>query len=76
MILGIDFLQIFLHVFNIVILFGGMYILVYKPVVAFMDNREKEYKETEEKAVKLLSEAEGKKKEYEDALLRLYKLLF
>ena len=68
MILGIDFLQIFLHVFNIVILFGGMYILVYKPVAAFMDNREKEYKETEEKAVKLLSEAEEKKKEYEDAL--------
>ena len=38
--LGIDITQILLHMFNVVILFGGMYIILYSPVKKFMKQRE------------------------------------
>ena len=44
--LGIDFAQIFLHLFNVVILFGGLYFILYSPVKKFMDKREEYYKGT------------------------------
>ena len=37
--LNIDFQQILLHMLNIVLLFGGLYLLLYKPVKKFMDER-------------------------------------
>lgn len=41
--LNIDWQQIVLHLFNFVILAGGLYILLYKPVKAFMNKREAYY---------------------------------
>ena len=38
--LNIDWQQILLHVLNFVILFGGLYFLLYKPVKNFMAKRE------------------------------------
>ena len=41
--LNIDFQQIFLHLFNFIILALGLYLLLYRPVVAFMDKRQAHY---------------------------------
>ncbi|SEP81955.1 ATP synthase B/B' CF(0) [Lachnospiraceae bacterium NE2001] len=62
--LGIDFTQIFLHLLNVVILFVGLYLILYKPVLSFMQAREDHYKEMDEKAKKTLAEAEEKNAEY------------
>lgn len=45
--LNIDIQQILLHWLNFVILAGGLYILLYKPVKDFMDKRTEYYKELE-----------------------------
>ena len=37
--LGIDFVQVLLHILNFVILAGGLALLVYKPVLKFLDAR-------------------------------------
>lgn len=37
--LGIDIVQILLHMLNFVILFGGLALLVYKPVMKFLNDR-------------------------------------
>ncbi|MBO6015788.1 MAG: ATP synthase F0 subunit B [Lachnospiraceae bacterium] len=66
--LGIDFLQIFLHLFNVVILFGGLYVLLYAPVKKFMAQREEHYKEIDEKARIQLEDADKLKEEYENKL--------
>jgi F-type H+-transporting ATPase subunit b len=66
--LGIDFMQIFLHLFNVILLFGGLYILLYAPVKKFMKQREEHYKELEEKAQASLQEAEELKHSYEEKL--------
>lgn len=68
MILGIDFMQIFLHLFNIIILFGGLYYLVYKPVTAFMDKRDAKYKDMNDKWEQNLRDAEDLRDKYEKAL--------
>ena len=62
--LGIDFTQIFLHIFNVVILFGGLYLLLYRPVKNFMQNREKFYEEMRNQAEEKMHEAEDLKNEY------------
>ncbi len=66
--LGIDLLQVLLHAFNVVILFGGMYILLYSPVKKFMDKREEYYAGLDKQAKDRLSEADGLKAEYESRL--------
>ena len=66
--LGIDFMQIFLHLFNVVVLFGGLYILLYAPVKKFMQQREDHYKEMEEQAKAALQDAEDMKHSYEEKL--------
>ena len=38
--LNIDWQQILLHLFNFAILAGGLYLLLYKPVKRFMEQRE------------------------------------
>ncbi len=68
MILGIDFMQIFLHLFNIILLFGGLYILLYKPVKDFIQKREEHYREMDEQAKKTLDEAKALKAEYTAAM--------
>ena len=68
MILGIDFMQIFLHLFNIILLFGGLYILLYKPIKDFIQKREDHYREMDEQAKKTLDEAKALKAEYTAAM--------
>ena len=66
--LGIDFLQVLLHAFNVVILFFGLYILLYKPVRQYMEKREEYYANMKKDAENKLGEAEDLRKEYEDKL--------
>ena len=66
--LGIDFTQILLHMFNVVILFAGLYIIIYAPVKKIMKEREDHYKEIDEAAQTKLAEAEQKNVEYEEKL--------
>ncbi len=69
--LGIDFTQIFLHLLNVIILFVGLYLILYKPVKKFMQAREDHYKEMDETAKKNLSEAEEKNAEADGRLKAL-----
>ena len=66
--LGIDILQILLHMFNVVILFGGLYFLLYGPVKKFMDNREEQYRKLDEDTKAALEDAQKLKDEYDKQL--------
>lgn len=66
--LGIDFTQILLHFFNVIILFVGLYILLYAPVKAFMQKRSDYYADLEKDTKAALEEAKAKKAEYEEKL--------
>jgi len=56
--LNIDLQQILLHWMNLVILTGGLYFLLYKPVKAFMAKREDYYRVKEKQAEEKLADAE------------------
>ncbi|MBO4905121.1 MAG: ATP synthase F0 subunit B [Lachnospiraceae bacterium] len=71
--LNIDIQQILLHLFNLVLLFGILYLLLYKPVHDFMDKREEEYRKRDEKTKDALSDAEKLKAEYEEKVARAEK---
>ena len=66
--LNIDFSQILLHLFNVVILFAILYFLIYKPVRNFMEKRKEEYQRMEEEANGKVKEAEDLKRSYEEKL--------
>lgn len=66
--LNIDIQQIILHMFNFVILAGGLYVLLYKPVKDFMDQREASYQKMEDDAKAVLEDAHKEKKAYEEKL--------
>ena len=66
--LGIDFTQILLHLFDVIILFVGLYILLYAPVKAFMQKRSDYYADLEKDTKAALEEANAKKAEYEEKL--------
>ncbi len=61
--LNIDWQQILLHAFNLVILAGGLYFLLYKPVTAFMEKRQVYYAGLEADAQEKLRAAEQKEQE-------------
>lgn len=63
--LNIDFQQILLHLFNFVILFGGLYFILYSPVKKFMEKRQSEYQASEDKTKENLAASEKSKAEYE-----------
>ena len=63
--LNIDWQQILLHVFNLIILTGGLYFLLYQPVTAFMKKRQEYYAGLEADAQAKLQEAEQKVREAE-----------
>lgn len=46
--LNIDWQQILLHLFNFTILAAGLYVLLYRPVLAFMDKRKAHYETVEQ----------------------------
>ena len=66
--LNIDLQQILLHMLNFVLLFGGLYFILYKPVKKFMDSRASRYAEKESETERKLREAEEAKAEYEEKL--------
>ena len=63
--LNIDWQQILLHLFNFTILFGALYILLYKPVKDFMEGRETHYADMDSRAEQALADAENSKASYE-----------
>ncbi len=56
--LNIDFQQILLHLLNFVILAGGLYFLLYRPVKSFMDKREAYYQSLDREAREKSAQAE------------------
>lgn len=66
--LNIDWQQILLHLFNFVILAGGLYFLLYKPVRDFMDKRTAYYQSLDADTKKKLAEAGKLEAEYQSRL--------
>ena len=66
--LNIDWQQILLHLMNFVILAGGLYFLLYKPVKAFMDKRAAYYQEQADQAAQPTQAAQQLKADYEARL--------
>ena len=66
--LNIDWQQILLHMLNFVLLAGGLYFLLYKPVKSFMDKRSEHYLSIEKETEGKLAEAERIKAEYKNRL--------
>ena len=64
--LNIDLQQILLHLFNFTILFGALYILLYKPVRDFMAKREGYYADMDSRAETALKEAESSREAYDE----------
>ncbi len=66
--LNIDIVQILLHVFNFLILVGGLTLILYKPVKKFIDERKTRYEKLETESRASLESAEKMKAEYEEKL--------
>ena len=66
--LGIDIQQILLHLLNFVILFTGLYVLLYGPVKKFIDSRNEEYKKMDTDAEEKLENAKKLEAEYNEKL--------
>ncbi len=66
--LNIDLQQILLHWMNLVILVGGLYFILFKPVKAFMEKRETYFREKDEQAEAKLAEARRIQAEYQAKL--------
>ena len=66
--LNIDWQQILLHLFNFLILAGGLYLLLYKPVKAFKEKRTAYYADMDAAAKTAKAEAEAERQQYADRL--------
>ena len=66
--LNIDWQQILLHWMNLVILAGGLYFILYRPVKKFIAKREEHYRLLEEQANDKIAQAEQFKAQYGDKL--------
>ena len=66
--LNIDWQQILLHWMNLVILVGGLYFILFKPVKAFMEKREAYFREKDEQAEAKLADARRIQAEYQAKL--------
>ena len=66
--LNIDIQQILLHLFNFVILGGGLYLLLYKPVKDFMDKRTTYYEKMDADADKKMAQATDLESAYNNKL--------
>lgn len=69
--LNIDWQQILLHLFNFLILAGGLYLLLYKPVKQFMEKRENAYKAMDDEARQKAEQAETAQKQAAERLEQL-----
>ncbi len=63
--LNIDFVQILLHLLNFVLLFGGLTLLLYRPIVRFTEKRRQHFEALEEEQRVKAVELETAKAEYE-----------
>ena len=70
--LNIDWQQILLHLLNFVILAGGLYFLLYKPVEDFMGKRAAQYRELDEQARRDREEAAAMHKDAQEKLDALH----
>ena len=68
--LNIDLRQILLHMLNFVLLSGGLYFILYKPIKDFMEKRRKLYEDMDDEARVKLEKADELKREYEERLVR------
>lgn len=66
--LNIDWQQILLHLLNFVILFAGLWFLLYKPVRSFMQKRREHYEKMDADAAKKCADAEEQRAAYEQKL--------
>ena len=66
--LNIDFLQILLHALNFLILSGGLVLLLYKPIIRFMEERKKLFSDKQKELEQSKAAAEAIKAEYEQKL--------
>lgn len=66
--LNIDYQQILLHLFNFAILAGGLYLLLYRPVKEFMEQREARYQSMHREAQETRDQAEQLKAQYQAKL--------
>ena len=66
--LNIDWQQILLHMCNFVILAGGLYFLLYKPVKSFMDQRAAYYQGMDKAAADKMEQAQAHEQEYRRCL--------
>lgn len=76
--LNIDWQQILLHMLNLVVLVGGLYALLFKPVKKFMDDRAARYQsmkdeaeEAQKNARELCAEYDARLKEADAEIQRL-----
>lgn len=69
--LNIDWQQIVLHVLNLVILVGGLYLLLYNPVKKFMNNRKKYYEDLQSENLEALNNSKKKEEELDLRLKNL-----
>ena len=66
--LNIDWQQILLHALNLVILVGGLYALLFKPVKKFMDQRSENYQKMKADAEDAKAQAETLKAELSERM--------
>ena len=66
--LNFDPQQLLLHWLNLVILVGGLYFILYKPVKKFIAKREDHYKDLDKQADDKLAQAEQFKTQYSEKL--------
>ncbi len=67
--LNIDWVQILLHIFNFLLLAGGLTLLLYKPAVAFLEERRRYFADAERELAEKTAENERLQAEY-TAMLR------
>ena len=66
--LNFDPQQVLLHWLNLVILVGGLYFILYKPVKKFIAKREEHYRELEQQAGDRIAQAEQLQTQYSEKL--------
>jgi F-type H+-transporting ATPase subunit b len=71
--LGLDGVKIALHMLNFLILMGGLTVLLYKPVLKFINNRQETIKKQLEENAAAKKEAEDKLSEYEQKIINAEK---
>ena len=66
--LNIDWQQILLHALNLVILIAGLYLLLFKPVKRFMDERTQKYQSMADDAAEKTRQAQALDADYQNRL--------